>query len=81
MHLSNGVGEGALTFVAELVPPSEGTAPPRVSGSRFLTGIFPDVSAIHVSDITVPAPPETALGFPCLPRVSEICFLAYAGGR
>lgn len=67
--------------MVELVSFSKGIAPPWVSVSCFLTGIFPGVSAIHTSDVTAPAPPETALGFPCLPRVSEISFLAYAGGR
>ena len=75
------MAEGALTFVVELDPPCEGTARPWVSGSRFLTGIFLGMSAIHASDVTAPAPPETALGFPCLPRVSEVHFLAYVVGR
>ncbi|XP_064885029.1 E3 ubiquitin-protein ligase ZNRF1 isoform X2 [Columba livia] len=45
------------------------------------SGIFPGTSAIPASNVTAPAPPEPALGFPCLPRVSEICFLACMGGK
>lgn len=53
----------------------------QLSGSRFLPGIFPGVPAVRASDGTAPAPPETALGFLCLPRVSETRLVPRAAGR